>query len=226
MTASIWSWLTDPNGWAGPTGIGARLGQHLGYSGLVVGIALVIGLPIGLWVGHTGRGRWLVTMANAARAVPTLGLLFALALGLGPLIAGRLAFVVPSVVALVLLAVPPIVAGTYAGVEGVDPQARDAARGMGMRAFGILWRVEIPCALPLIWSGLRSAALQVVATATIAASIGLGGLGRFLIDGLATADYVQTAGGAVLVSALALAVDAVLAGGQRLVVSPGIRQRR
>ena len=223
MIATLWGWLSAPENWSGSDGIGARLVQHLWYSGLVVALAAAIGVPLGLWVGHTGRGRWMVSAANAARAVPTLGLLFALALWVGPLIPGRAAFVVPSIVALVLLAIPPIVAGTYAGVEAVDPAARDAAAGVGMRPAQVLWQVEVPCALPLIWSGIRSAVLQVIATATIAAYIGLGGLGRFLIDGLAAGDYAQTAGGALLVSVLALVADGVFAGVQRLVVSPGVR---
>ena len=174
----------------------------------------------------TGRGRWLVSATNAARAVPTPGLLFALALWVGPHIPGRAAFVVPSVIALVLLAIPPILAGTYAGVEAVDPAARDAAKGIGMTPRQVLARVELPCALPLLWSGLRSAVLQVIATATIAAYIGLGGLGRFLIDGLAQADYAQTAGGAILVCLLALVADGVLALVQRVIVSPGVSGRR
>lgn len=225
MISGIWGWLVDPANWGAADGIIARLGQHLWYSVLVVMIAAAVGIPAGLWVGHTGRGRWLVSIANAARAVPTLGLLFALALWLGPVVPGRAAFVVPSITALVLLAIPPIVAGTYAGVEAVDPAARDAARGMGLTSGQVLRKVEVPCALPLIWSGIRSAVLQVIATATIAAYIGLGGLGRFLIDGLAAGDYPQTAGGALLVSALALLADALLAGIQRVIVSPGISGR-
>lgn len=224
MIRRIWEWLTSAQSWGGADGIAARLGEHLTYSALVIAIAAAVGIPLGLWVGHTGRGRWLVSLANAARAVPTLGLLFALALWVGPLIPGRAAFVVPSVVALVLLAVPPILAGTYAGVEAVDPAARDAAVGMGMRPAQVLRKVEVPNALPLLWSGIRSAVLQIVATATIAAYIGLGGLGRFLIDGLAAGDYVQTAGGALLVSALALLADGVLAAVQRVLVSPGLRE--
>lgn len=226
MIPTIWTWLTSAQNWGGSFGIGNRLAQHVGYSLLVVAIAAVIAIPLGLWVGHTGRGRWLVSATNAARAVPTLGLLFALALWVGPHIPGRAAFVVPSVIALVLLAIPPILAGTYAGVEAVDPAARDAAKGIGMTPRQVLARVELPCALPLLWSGLRSAVLQVIATATIAAYIGLGGLGRFLIDGLAQADYAQTAGGAILVCLLALVADGVLALVQRVIVSPGVSRRR
>lgn len=224
MIAAIWEWLTTS--WGGSDGITARLVEHLAYSGVVVGIACLVGIPLGLWVGHSGRGRWLVSLANAARAVPTLGLLFALALWLGPHIRGSLAFVVPSVVALVLLAIPPVVAGSYAGVEAIDPSVRDAARAMGMSPAAVVRQVEIPNALPLLLSGLRSAVLQVIATATIAAYIGLGGLGRFLIDGLAAADYAQTAGGALLVAVLALVIDLLLAGLQRLVVSPGLQGGR
>jgi osmoprotectant transport system permease protein len=225
MIPSIWAWLTSPENWGGTFGIANRLAQHVGYSLLVVLIAAAIGIPLGLWVGHAGRGRWLISAANAARAVPTLGLLFALALWVGPHIPGRAAFAVPSIIALVLLAIPPILAGTYAGVGAVSPAAKDAAKGIGMTPQQVLTKVEIPCALPLMWSGLRSAVLQVVATATIAAYIGLGGLGRFLIDGLAQADYAQTAGGAILVCLLALAVDGLLALVQRLVVSPGLSGR-
>lgn len=226
MITNVWEWLTAASSWRGSDGIAARVIEHVWYSGLVLAIAAAVAIPIGLWVGHTGRGRWLISAANAARAVPTLGLLFALAMWVGPIIPGRAAFIVPSVIALVLLAIPPILAGTYAGVEAVDPAARDAARGMGMRPSEVLWRVELPCALPLLWSGIRSAVLQVVATATIAAYIGLGGLGRFLIDGLASADYPQTAGGAILVCVLALLVDGIFALIQRMIVSPGLSGRR
>lgn len=225
MITSIWTWLTAPESWTGADGIPARLGEHVGYSFLVVLIAAAIGIPVGLYVGHTGRLHWLVSLTNAARAIPTLGLLFALALFVGPLIRGSAAFVVPSVIALVLLAIPPVVAGTFAGVEAVDPAVRDAAKAMGMPPLTVVWQVEIPNALPLILSGVRSAVLQVVATATIAASIGLGGLGRYLIDGLAAGDYPQTAGGSLIVAVLALVLDGALALVQRFVVSPGISGR-
>lgn len=224
MIPDIWGWLTSS--WGGADGIATRMLEHLLYSGAVLAIACVVGIPLGLWIGHSGRGRWLISLANAARAVPTLGLLFALALWLGPHISGSLAFVVPSVAALTLLAIPPVLAGSYAGVEAIDPPVRDAARAMGMSRRAVVTQVEIPNALPLMLSGVRSAVLQVVATATIAAYIGLGGLGRFLIDGLASADYAQTAGGAILVAVLALVLDLILAGIQRLLVSPGLRGGR
>ncbi|MFN8099971.1 MAG: ABC transporter permease [Dermatophilaceae bacterium] len=223
MIASVWTWLTEPANWSGAGGIGIRLIEHLRYSAVVLVIAAGIAIPLGLWAGHSGRGRWLITSANAARAVPTIGLLFAVSLWLGPHIHGDLAFTIPSVLVLVLLAIPPILAGAYAGVEAVDPAVRDAARGMGLTGPEVLRRVEVPIALPLMLSGVRSAVLQVVATATVAAYVGLGGLGRFLIDGLASARYDVMAGGAILVAALALAADLVMAGIQRVVVSPGLR---
>ncbi|MDO5628462.1 MAG: ABC transporter permease subunit [Mobilicoccus sp.] len=222
MIARLLEWLVDPTSWSGPTGIVARLLEHLTYTGLVVLIAALIALPTGLLIGHTGRGKWLISLANAARAIPSLGLLFAMALWLGPRLSSDLAFFLPSVIVLVVLAIPPLLSGAYAGVEAVDPAARDAARGVGMTRREVLLGVETPCALPLVFSGIRSATLQVVATATIASFVALGGLGRFLVDGLASANYVQMAGGALLVALLALALDGVLAAIQRLVVSPGL----
>ncbi len=189
-------------------------------------MAAAIAIPMGLVIGHTGRGRLLgVGVTGAMRAIPSLGLLFVAIMLFGDALPGNAALLVPTVVVLAILAVPPILAGTYAGVEEVEPSARDAAEGMGMRGAQVLWQVEVPCALPLIASGLRSAALQVVATATLAATVSLGGLGRFLIDGIQQRDYAQMAGGAVLVAVLALLVDFVFAGVQRLVVSPGLTGR-
>lgn len=225
MIGSILEWLTSGAAWSGSDGILARLLEHIGYTLIVLALAALIAVPLGLWIGHSGRGRWLVTTANALRAVPTLGLLFALTLVLLPVLPGDAAFLVPSVVVLVLLAVPPTLSGTYAGVEAIDPAARDAARGIGMTGREVLWQVELPIALPLLISGLRAAVLQVVATATIAAYVGLGGLGRFLIDGLATQDYASTAGGAILVALLALGLDAPFALLERLLVSPGLTGR-
>ena len=219
----LWTWLADPANWDGPYGIPVRMVEHLAYSAVTLVLAALIGIPLGLWIGHTGHGRvGMVNVVNGMRSVPTLGLLFIAVLVVGPLLNGDIAFLAPSIFVLVVLAVPPILAGAYAGVEGGDPGAKDAARGMGMSSLEVLARVEVPCALPLIFSGLRSAALQVVATATLAASVSLGGLGRFLIDGQAYRDYGQMAGGALLVAALAMLVDLVFAAVQRLVVSPGL----
>jgi osmoprotectant transport system permease protein len=219
----VLAWLTDSASWGDNDGILHRLGEHVWYSGIALGIAALLAIPLGLWVGHTRRGRFLaVNLTGALRAVPSLGLLFASLMVLGPHLSGRAGVLVPVEIILVVLAVPPILAGAYAGVEQVDGAARDAARGMGMRGREVLFKVEVPCALPLIASGLRSAALQVVATATLAAAVGLGGLGRFLLDGLAVRDYAQMAGGAILVAALALLVDLLAAMLQRVVVSPGL----
>jgi osmoprotectant transport system permease protein len=223
VTGDVLDWLLDGTHWQGGEGIPLRVWQHVAYSLIAVGIATVLAVPVGLWVGHTGRGRFVaVNLVGILRAVPSLGLLFASLMLLGPKIPGELGVHVPVQVVLVVLAMPPILAGAYAGVEAVDPAARDAARGMGMQGRDVLRRVELPCALPLIFSGIRSAVLQVVATATLAATVGLGGLGHYLIDGLATRDYAQMAGGALLVAALALLLDLVAATLQRLVVSPGL----
>jgi osmoprotectant transport system permease protein len=225
MISSLFSWFIDPANWSGPDGIAHRLFQHLWYTGATIVVAALVAVPLGLWVGHTGRARWLVSVANSMRAIPTLGLLLAASLWLGPQLPGDLAYVVPSIGVLAVLAVPPLLAGTYGGIEAVDPSARDAAYGVGMRGRQVLWQVEVPNALPLVLSGVRSAVLQVVATATIAAIVGLGGLGRFIIDGLALGDYAQAGGGALLVAALALALEGLIALGQRRVVSPGLTGR-
>jgi len=223
---SILAWLGDSAHWQGDDGIVRRLVEHLEYSLAAVLIAALIAIPLGLYIGHTGRGRFVaVSAVGAARAIPSLGLLFLAVLLLGPRLSGDVAFLAPTALVLVVLAIPPILSGAYAGVEGVEPAARDAAVGMGMRGPEVLRHVEIPCALPLILSGVRSAMLQVIATATMAAIVSLGGLGRFLIDGLAVRDTPQTASGAVLVAALALVTDLVLALVQRSVVSPGLTGR-
>jgi osmoprotectant transport system permease protein len=226
MIGTILEWLGDPAHWAGEDGIPSRLLEHVWYSALALAIAALIALPVGLAIGHTGRGRFLVVnLAGAARAIPSLGLLYLMVLWLFPKLAGDAAFLVPSLIVLVVLAIPSIMSGAYAGVEGVDPAARDAAKGMGMTGLEVLRKVEVPCAMPLVFSGLRSAALQVIATATIAAVAGLGGLGRFLIDGQKVLDYAQMASGALLVAVLALLVDAVFALVQRYAVSPGLTGR-
>ena len=214
---TYFSFLFDPAHWTGSQGIPARLVEHLGYTALTLLIALVIAVPLGAWIGHTGRGGFLVVgLANGLRALPTLGLLVLIvgATGLGLL---------GPITALVLLAVPPILAGTYAGVRNVDAAVVDAARGMGMRGREILFGVELPNALPLIIGGIRSSVLQVISTATIAAYVALGGLGRFIIDGLAVRDFPQMVAGSVLVALLAIGADLLLAGLQKLLVSPGLR---
>ncbi|NMH97222.1 ABC transporter permease [Pseudonocardia acidicola] len=214
---NYFSWLFDPAHWTGVDGVPQRLVEHLGYMALTMLIALGFAIPVGAWIGHTGRGGFVIVgLANGLRALPTLGLLVLVVglVGLG--LTGPL-------VALLVLAVPPILAGAYAGVRNVDAAVVDAARGMGMRGRDILWKVELPNALPLIIGGVRSSVLQVIATATIAAYVGLGGLGRFIIDGLSVRDYPKMIAGSVLVAALAIACDLLLAGLQKLLVSPGLQ---
>jgi osmoprotectant transport system permease protein len=214
---SIFGWLFDPVHWAGPTGVPQRLVEHLGYTALTLIIALVVAVPLGAWIGHTGKGGFVVVgLANGLRALPTLGLLVLLvgAIGIG---------LIGPLVALVVLAIPPILAGAYAGVRNVDGAVVDAALGMGMRGRDVLFQVELPNALPLIIGGVRSAVLQVISTATIAAFVALGGLGRFIVDGLAVRDFGQMIGGSLLVAVLAIAADLLLAGLQKLLVSPGLR---
>ncbi|MDH6282970.1 ABC transporter permease [Prescottella agglutinans] len=205
MFTSAWDYITDPANWPGPTGIGTRILQHLWYSLLAVTCAAVVAVPAGLAIGHFRRGQIVIVgVVNALRSLPTLGVLtlLVLLLGLG---------LVPPILALVLLAVPPLLAGTYAGVANVDRSVVDAAEAMGMTPVQVLCRVEIPNALPLILGGVRSAALQVIATATVAAYVNLGGLGRYIFDGLALRSYDRVLVGAILVAVLALIVDAILA---------------
>lgn len=213
----VWQWLVDPAHWQGTDGIPTRIGEHLHLSAEALAVALVIALPAGILLGHYGRfGGLAINISNAGRALPSFGILviaFQL-VGLGDL---------PVVIALVLLAFPPIVTNSYVALREVDPDIRDAARGMGYRELAQILRVELPLAVPLIMAGVRTAAVQVVATATLGAVIAGGGLGRYIIDGLATQDYVKTAAGAILVALLALATDAALAGVQRLLVPRGIR---
>lgn len=204
-------WLSASENWSGDAGIPHRLVQHLGYTGLTILVAAAIAIPIGLWIGHTGRLRGLAVVSSGAlRALPTLGVLTYASLftGIG---------IKAAIFTLVLLAIPPLLAGAYAGLESVDRQTIDAARAMGMTEWQILTKVEVPLALPLLIGGFRSATLQVVATATVAAFIpGPGGLGRYLIDGLAIRDFAQIVGGSVVVIALALVLDGLFVLLQRL----------
>jgi osmoprotectant transport system permease protein len=218
------AWILDPEHWTGPSGIPTRLAEHLAYTGLTILIAGVIAIGLGLYIGHTGRFRGTsVIVTGALRALPTLGLLVYLAVAFGFGIAQA---IIPSIIVLVVLAIPPILAGTYSGIEAVDPKTVDAARAMGMTEWQILAKVEIPLALPLIVGGLRSGVLQVVSTATVAAYLSLGGLGRFIFDGLPVRDYTQVLVGALLVTLLALVLDGLLVLVQRLVVPAGVRAIR
>lgn len=203
--------LLNPANWSGPTGISARLLEHLTYSGASLLVAILIALPLGILVGHTRRGNVVVAgLANATRALPTLGLLVAVVLLLGT-------GLIPVVLALTILAIPPILNATVVGFQTADPHAVLAAAAMGMTGRQQVTKVELPLASPLIISGIRSAALQVIATATVAAMAAAGGLGRFVLDGQKRADgYPEMITGALLVMALALLVDLLLGGLARL----------
>ncbi|UQX11164.1 ABC transporter permease [Candidatus Mycobacterium methanotrophicum] len=199
------SYLLTASNWSGPVGLAARTFEHLQYTVAAVAVSALIAVPVGMIVGHTGRGALVVvSLVNALRALPTLGVLLLAVLlwGLG---------LVPPVVALMLLGIPPLLAGTYAGIAAVDRTVVDAARSMGMGELRVLLRVEVPNALPLMLGGLRTATLQVVATATVAAYASLGGLGRYLIDGINARQFHIALVGALMVAALALLLDAALA---------------
>ncbi|MGH9289868.1 MAG: ABC transporter permease [Acidimicrobiales bacterium] len=213
-------WLTTAENWWGSTGILQRIEEHLQYSLLAVGLAAIVALPAGLVIGHTGRfEQGALGLSGAARAIPTLGLLVLL---------GRWypVQVRPVIIVLAVLAIPPILANTAAGISGVDPAARDAAQGMGMTPTQVLTRVEVPLAAPLTLAGVRSALLQVIATATIAAFAGLGGLGRFIIDGFAVRDEARVYGGSIVVAVLALVGEGLFVLAQRSVRPAGLRRRR
>ncbi|MFQ4148706.1 ABC transporter permease [Arthrobacter sp. LAPM80] len=210
----------DPVNWQSSAGIPTRVVEHLGYTGLTLLISLAIAIPIGLYVGHTGRGRVVVvSMAGMLRALPTLGIMTLFAL-----IATSTLSLMPAIWSLVLLAVPPILTGTYAGISAVDRDVVDSARAMGMTEPQILFGVEVPNGLAVMLGGFRSAVLQVVSTVAVVAFISLGGLGRYIIDGLAVQDYGQVLGGAVVIAVVAIALDGILALLQRALVSPGLRK--
>jgi osmoprotectant transport system permease protein len=231
MIPHVITWLNDPAHWRDTrsfTGIPTQVLDHLRYSVIALAIAAAIALPLGLAIGHTGRGSSIVAGVNAVRAIPGVGLLVLLAVIISPHFFGRtdLGYLIPAEIVLVVIAVPPILANTYAGVQNVDPEVRDAAAGMGMTGWQVLRRVELPCSLPLIFSGVRSATLQVIATATIAAYLPLlGGLGRFIYDGFHQQDYPQMISGGVLVAVLAVLIDLLLAVVQRFAVPRGISGR-
>jgi osmoprotectant transport system permease protein len=210
------AWLTDPAHWTGSDGIVVEVLTHLYYCVVSVAVAALIAVPLGVYIGHTGRGAvLLIAASNAVRALPTLGLVTVLVLifGIGT---------APALAGLVLLAIPSILSGAHSGIRAVPPDASDAADGMGMTPRQRLWQVDLPNALPLLLGGLRSAMLQVVATAAVAAYVGLGGLGRILLDGLKISDYAQMGSAAVLIAALAVLLDLLLAGLSRWLVPRGV----
>ncbi len=214
------NWVFDPANYVGPNGIPVRLLEHLVFTIVTLLIASAIAIPLGFLIGHTGRGRGLaVATSGAFRAIPTLGVLTLVALWVG------IGLDAPYV-ALTILAIPPILAGAYTGFEAIDRSTVDAARAVGMSEGQIVRKVEIPLGLPLLIGGLRSATLQVVATATLAAYVANFGLGRFLFSGLKTNDYAQMLGGSILVILLALTLEGIFAIIQRFVVPRGVTAGR
>jgi len=216
---SVIEWFTDPANWTGPNGIPVRTWQQLVMSSTAMALALLVAMPVALALGHRGKGVLLATnIGNVGRAIPTLGLLVILAsipeIGVGNTAAA---------LALAIFAIPPLLTNTFRGIAGVDPEVRDAAKGMGMGGGGLLWHVEIPLAMPLIAAGIRTTTVQVVATASLAALVGGGGLGRYVVDGFALQDNTLIIAGAILTAALAMATEGVLALLQRWATPRGLR---
>jgi osmoprotectant transport system permease protein len=213
----VLQWFLNSTHWQGDAGIPHRTFEHLAMSGASVLTAALIALPVGIAIGHYGRGGILaINISNIGRAVPSFAVLvIAVELfGIGAL---------PAFIALVALAIPPMVTNSYIGMREVDADVREAARGMGMRERAVLLRVELPIALPLIMAGIRTSAVNVVATATLAALVAWGGLGRFIVDGFGLQDYPMMFAGAIMVAVLSLIVEFSLAGVQRLSTPAGLR---
>ena len=197
-------WFLDAARWSGTAGIPNRLTEHVVLTGVSMVLACAVALPVGIGLGHLGRGGAVtLTVSNASRAVPTFAVLIlaVVAFGFGFL---------PNVLALTLFAIPPVLANAYVGTAGVDRDAKEAARGMGMSGWQVLRRVEVPLALPLVAAGIRTSTVQVIATATLAAYVGSGGLGRYIRDGFAVRDLPAVFGGALLVALLALTAELLL----------------
>lgn len=229
LVGDLIAWFSDPENWQGDDAISNRLLEHVLISASAMAIAVLIAVPIGLYIGHTNRGAFLaVSLANIGRAVPSFAVLvIALPLGLALQRAVGASFtLIPALIAMVLLAIPPIVTNCYVGLREVDRDLIEGARGMGMRGGEVLRRVELPIGLPVILAGLRTATVQVVATAALGAVIGGGGLGRYIIQGIVRRDTERLVAGALMVALLAILVEVAFAIVQRRVVSPGLAPRQ
>jgi osmoprotectant transport system permease protein len=212
-------WFADPAHWQGANGIPTRLEEHVLMSLIATAVAALVALPIGLLLGHYGVGGAVaINISNIGRALPSFAILVLLVqlVGIGA---------VPAFIALVALAIPPIVTNSFVGMRDVDPELRDAARGLGFRESRTLLRVELPNAMPVVMAGIRTAGVQVVATATLAALVGWGGLGRYIVDGIANRNFVEVFAGAVLVALLAAAAEIGLAVLQYALTPAGLRSR-
>ncbi|MFF4324297.1 ABC transporter permease [Streptomyces sp. NPDC001568] len=214
VLTGAWDWLADGANWAGENGVWHRLGEHVYVSGIALAVACAVALPVGLWLGHIGKGGALaVNVSNVGRAIPVFAVLALFMVS--PL---RSAGYLPTIVALVLFAIPPLLTNAYVGMREVDRSVVEAARGMGMSGRQLFLRVELPLARDLVMTGLRSGAVQVIATATIAAMVGQGGLGRIITAGFNTYNTAQVVAGAVLVALLALLVEGGLIAADRLLL--------
>jgi osmoprotectant transport system permease protein len=224
------AWFADPANWTGRDAIPVRLGEHVLLSGTSLVAGVLIALPLGLAIGHTGRWSGLVVaLTNVGRAVPSVGVLgIAYSLTLPLVVAADLRGIgnLPTLIALTALALPPIVLNAYVGIRGVEAEIVEAARGMGMSESQILRRVELPIALPVVVAGMRTASLQVIATATLGAVISAGGLGQYIVAGFALRDFPRTFAGSLLVIALIVVSEVLFMLAQRAVMSPGLRTAR
>lgn len=215
--ADVVAWFTDGAHWQGEDGMPHRLWEHTTMCVAALLTAAVIALPAGLLMGHTGRGGALViNVSNLGRAIPSFAIivLAAQVYGIGA---------TPAFIALVALAIPPMVTNSFTAVDGVDPEVKESAVGMGLTGRQVLARVEVPMGMPLIMAGVRTSGVQIVATATLAALVGWGGLGRYIIDGLATRDFVEVFAGASAVAVLSVVAEVVLGQLQQLLVPKGLR---
>lgn len=228
--AEVVAWFADPANWSGPDGVPTRLLEHLALSAIPLAIAMLIALPLGAWIGHTGRAAgFVINLANVGRAIPSLAILGVAAMLLNvPLVELGLRSVsaeVATVIAMTALAIPPILTNAYVGISEVDRDLVDAGRGMGMRPIQILRLIEVPVGLPIILGGIRTAAVQVVATATLGAVFATGGFGRYIIDGIAQRRNDEVFAGALMVAVLSILTELAFAAVQRRAISPGLRGR-
>jgi osmoprotectant transport system permease protein len=221
--SGAYHWFLDPAHWHGPKGVPVRILEHVEYSGAAVGIALLLAIPVALYVGHTRRAEFLaVSIANLGRAIPSFAILSIVFQVMLVYFKGSAFGFWPTVIALFLLGIPPILTNTYVGIQNVDSDVVEAARGQGMSEWQVLWRLELPLAMPLIAAGVRIATLQVIATATLAALIAGGGLGVFIVEGFAQGRHgdPMVVAGAVLVALLAIITEVALGG-----IEKGVRPR-
>lgn len=215
--ADVVAWFSDGAHWQGVDGMPHRLWEHVTMCALALVSAVALALPVGLFMGHTGRGGALaINVSNLGRAIPSFAIIVIAAqvYGIGA---------TPAYLALVALAIPPIVTNTFTAIQGVDPEVKESALGMGLTGRQVLTRVELPMGMPLIMAGVRTSGVQIVATATLAALVGWGGLGRYVIDGLATRDFVEVFAGAFSVAILSIVAEVGLGQLQRLLVPKGLR---